>query len=534
LPFLAWAALLLSLVCWHIALQKDDGRSYFFNSDMLTIEALYRDVIAGLDLYGWRLSGAPSFFPDMVQYFLLRTLVPSVPWTVLIYGLVSFAIMLSGWLALWRCFPAGRLGREHAPVVLAAAASAAAAAWGLVDYSSRFLLANTSHAGPLVMLPWSFFLTLQLGRPSSELSPGKRMACAVTLCILVVLGVASDKLFLAQVTVPVMAVVAWRVFAGRASWPVATGFIALLGGCVAGGLLVFRLLSRYPVVANYEKWGFPIDADVWACHGAWILRMWSRHPVHAMAVTAFLALAAWVFVRACRKPRSMRGGADAEPAEAFAIFYIAGFAANAGMLLFAGNTDGVAISRYAMAFLFIPAWWGWPFLVQAFAPARAWLAGDVAAKRLCIASLALMAACLPILSDAPVLKQCADYYPRYLRRLDKELARRDLHDGIADYWMAKHLSCLSHRDLRLAQVVFTFQPYFWVNNWASYRIRPQFAIVDLEWHNPDHRVNERLIVERYGAPADYFVCDRLLVLVYNRPTDRAFQSMFASYDDTPK
>ncbi len=512
---IAWLAFFLTLAAWHIHIDKTGDRNYFFNSDMLTLETLYRDVVAGADLSTWRLSGAPSFFPDMPLYFGIRAVIPPLHWSVLAYGLALFMLTTAGWIAVARFIKI-----DEAFVILGIAVGSWIAALGTLHVSSLYFLANTSHSGILMLMPWALLLTLQL---ATEPWTPRRI---VLLWLLMFLASASDNLFIPQVAAPLCVLFLFYAWRRKTTWKASAAFIALAASAIAGGAMGAKAIVRYSVMANYVKAGAVVSPELRAAYLAWWQELWRRWPVHAAIVVLFLLVAAVVLVRSRREDADLAAGG-------FAVFCLAGAAANFAVLVAAGMADAASVTRYMMATFYIPIWWGWPFIVRAWAGCRMWMEG--ARGRFAAAALALVviAATLPWMRDVKRLAHYAHYDPKDVRSLDHQLAKRHLHNGIADYWSAKYVTCLSRHDVRLAQVLSSLAPFFWVNNWASFRMEPDFVVVDTEQHSPDHHLDPQRIVEHFGPPADYFVCGRYLVLVYDRPSDRDFHRLFAGLGDKP-
>jgi hypothetical protein len=527
-PWLAWIAFFLSLAAWHVSLVQTGWRDYFFNSDMLTIEALYRDVAAGVSLGEWRLSGAPSFFPDMPVYFTLRTFLADPAHAVLLFGLTYLALMIGGWCLLWRAMHAASWDRACGSVALAAAAGMLMANWRGLHEVSVYMLANTSHSGVLVMMPWCLWLFWMAAGMTGAKPAGRGMA-GVALALLVAAGTASDNLFIPQVFVPLVVVAGWllwmRAYRARVALPMLAGIL----GAGMAGLWLGRQLNLYPVLGHYVKWTLPwSDPAIVGCLTRWWVTLWKTLPAHAFVVFAYAMVASLVAVRALWSRFSDAGPRRTGVGDALALFYVAATGANLLLLVIAGHADPGSVTRYMMVTFVVPVFFGWPLLLQAIGSTGDGTIPPRRGRALCAVCVVVVAGQVPLLAHGHVLSRYATYYPPQVACLDEELARRGLTHGFADYWQAKRVTCLSRHGVRLVQVTKRMEPFFWVSNWAWYRAEPQFIVIDpAQGDAVTHRFEEEAIRAQFGEPQDVFDCPPLRILVYNRPTDVAFKGLFA-------
>lgn len=522
IPHLAWTAFVLALACWYIRLETTGERGYFFNSDMVAIELFCRDLKAGIDLSNWQFSGAPSFFPDFGLYLVLSSMLPSIAWRVLAYSLASVLLMTAGWVALWRLSPAGRAGTRPSIMYAAIALGMCGAMWRVLDKSSVFTLAAVSHSGILVLLPWILWSTFRLAGISGPVTGARRMAHCIFLWVLLAAGFASDKLMLPQVIAPVMAVVLLLLAQRQVSLGRTAGLMALVVTGTIVGIALFRLVASRALPPFFIEHEGPLWRDVLHCFSAWISMTWTTIPFHASMVLLFTIASMVIVVRAIRSWQDP----DRIVPQALAVFFLAGAASSLGAMAVTGMTNAASVTRYMMPTFFIPVVWGWPILVQAFAPAQAWVTGR--RGELVAAAVALLAILLsaPALRDAKVLAHYGDYYPRDIRHVDKSLARRGLRHGIAGYWSAKQFRGLSRYGIDVVPVLRTMEPYCFVDNWSLYTNQPQFVLIDRSFNHRDHRLDEHAIIARYGLPASAFQHGNLLVMVYDGPSNTTFQSMF--------
>ena len=88
------AAFLLLLICGLMLLRKAAMPEASVTSDLLYLEALYKDLfVRHLPIGGWTLSPAPYFFPDLPVYFVLRGLAGDLLSALYLYSLFMLSCL---------------------------------------------------------------------------------------------------------------------------------------------------------------------------------------------------------------------------------------------------------------------------------------------------------------------------------------------------------------------------------------------------------------------------------------------------------
>ena len=122
-----------------------------------------------------------------------------------------------------------------------------------------------------------------------------------------------------------------------------------------------------------------------------------------------------------------------------------------------------------------------------------------------------------------------DYYPSYVECIDEHAEELGIKYGVAQYWQARPITELSRVGLRVVQVLRDLSVYHWCNNKYWYDIEPEFVIIDLKHPEPSAlRLDEKLIIERYGIPDNTFICEQSKILVYTRK-DSGLRNLFREY-----
>lgn len=512
-----WALLLLAALSLLAALTAQPSlRFFFYNADALYLPALIKDILSGAALQGWKLPPAPYFFPDLPLFFLFQVLLGDFRPAVLAYSLAQAAGLGLAWQALGRAalkenarwlngwFPAA-LG-----LLLALAAS---------GRFNLFLPAALSahHTGTLLTA------LLALACLAAWLTSPHKVFWLVLAGLLVFLGTASDSLLVLQFVLPVGLAALLLGLARRTSQRQIGLLLLVLLAAAAGGLAVGGLLP-YPSLSPYLSFSPAGLRTALLRLADWVGGLWIAHPFLCLLWAAgFLAAwAAW-FTGWHRQ---------AAPAFLLACGWLA--------LLAPLNLAGLALSgsmseRQYLAAVIVPAFFSWPFLAAALrmhlGPPYRWVA--------LMALLAAVVLNLPALNSISNILSLAHLMPVEVSCLDGLAAQFGLKAGLGDYWQARTFTLFSQLGVRVAPVNDNLTPQHWVGSLSAFEGEFQFAVIDEDprWGG---RLNEDLIRQRFGPPAEVYFCPNSnpdkppsKVLLYNRPADSTFRRPFANYQDEP-
>jgi hypothetical protein len=186
--------------------------------------------------------------------------------------------------------------------------------------------------------------------------------------------------------------------------------------------------------------------------------------------------------------------------------------------------------RYFLPTMLIPLFFGWPFLIAQSEKLRAVIDRKYVTYGLMMITLLVSSWFGPLsnLKNIASLTQLSDYYPEFVKCVDHNTQKRNIRNGLAQYWHAKYVSMLSKNDLHVVQVRQVQLRLFlehWINNLNWYNNDFEFVIT-FEFPGPGGSIYEHFLVGAFGKPADTFWCDEKKVLVYNREEDSKFQQLF--------
>jgi len=94
--------ILFSLFLYLFLNSIDDYKiGSFFNGDTVYLPSLYKDIfIDRFSISGWHFSAAPSFFPDMLLYFILMFITGDLTISTFIYAIIQPVLLLLSFLIL--------------------------------------------------------------------------------------------------------------------------------------------------------------------------------------------------------------------------------------------------------------------------------------------------------------------------------------------------------------------------------------------------------------------------------------------------
>lgn len=444
---LAWLALVAALLCCFGQLADAPLRHRFYMADYLYLPALFHDLSHHTDLSGWRLTPAPYYFPDMLLYFALESVTHSFHLSIVLYGILQVLGIAIGWqLVLKKAAPDNPLPRVASLLLLTFLVVALARAH--IFYLDIFLSGN--HISLALALPW---LSLALLSDSKKYGP-----LLALLCFLLTL---SDRLFLLQVLLPLLAVsVAFPRTVPTRRWalPLQLGISAGLG--MGAG----RLLDRYHTLAEQQAYSLAHRSEGRQELAQWIGELGKITPTGgALLVASLLALIIALGVGARKKQLASFG-----PKLALALLLQVLGALLAVPLL------GLGAHRYFSGMVLTLSIASIPLLLSLFSPHR------LGAPLLALVALALAAPGLPALGH---LGDWTSYYPPLIRQLDETVGTTPGAVGVGSYWWAKYVQLLSRRGVQVLPITSEGKPFHWINNRAVFKAEPHFALLDAPYYS---------------------------------------------------
>lgn len=535
-------------------------QSWLIDSDLCWPAVLYQDVIRdGYSLRTFQFSAVTFWFPDVACFFAIRAVVGSAGEAIVIWAWAVFLLVVLAAAWMTRTFADGP-ARGYALALVASLGAIYAgyiASFSFQTFAQQQFLLPLYRPGTLACLFAALALTGGVVRRGG-------LWQHLALAVLCTLAVFSDRLFGVWFTVPViLAVVACRLLIGAngndSNFPVAwsrVGSLALAVG--AGSLLGHFAILTFPTdtvdpLANYFTgvvWKDSFNRLVLFGNVLWAEIIDGNALVIAAAV--WYPVCAAVGLRAIiLRVANAEWRTRINPAFTFFCLFslvmaacgVAVFILTKTSYLNVGKTPWPGYSRYFQGQLGM-AIFGWAVLASRgiMVARRAWLRGAITAVPL---------VCLVVLNASlttdgrGTASDLTDIYPDFVADIDRVCQERNLHHGLAGYWLAKRVSVLSRAGVVLHQTTHCessevgFHADFWLNNGAHFwrgpadspdDFRPTFFVVPTsEWIFPE--LNEDLLTARLGEPAERIpIRQNLVMLIYNRPQDSLVHN-FAEFDE---
>lgn len=513
---ISWMAFLLALaLVFANFISGSLNRGFFYNSDALYLPSLFRDLfIEHGHITNWFLPQAPCFFPDMLLYFLTRVFVTNFHLAIVFFAVIQMSTFMLGLIWLNRRM-SGRQPVVQCALLLVGALfflQGSKISGNRPELEFFFMtISSTYHFGILL---FGIYLVALLMRGLDQEFSRKRLVWSLILplaiLVLSTLTVASDRLFIFQIILPLLPALLFLFLIGRLTWMRLVAFAMPLALAVPLGVALARrmafMIVRTPDIVFGPAAISQASSGIWS----WSAQLIHNYPVLTilwiMFMTGSLLIAMGAIYRASRQESVSRQYL------LFFVFCLMSVAINIAAMVFTGYRE----TRYCLPALIIPTFFGWPLMlgglrrVTAFME-RFWI-HHAAALVLAIYLLTLMSAGSPK-SRFAALAEWRDFYPDRVKGLDNWARQRNLKYGISDYWNARSITMLSKTDLHLVHVNPSLRPYLWINNRTWYNREFDFIMPG--------GLDQRQIQSRFGKPKEVFYPGNVpTAMVYDTPQFR--------------
>jgi hypothetical protein len=537
-----WVGLGVSFTLLYFRLVANPAvLNHWWNFDTLYAVHVYADVVTdGYPFSGWRFPIANWIFPDVCLASLWVALSGSPGVAMFGYGLTQALLLAAGFLAGARW--AGVRGRLCRVAILATGAALTCLAVhrlhaGYPPY--QYLFFPVYHTGTYVLAVWCAALALLLLRDGAA---GRRGWFVLLLFgLLCGLGALGNLLFLVYLLLPLSLALGFGVLLAlvpfrRALVPLAASWL----GSAPGFLLQRRLFDATELQAESAV-GIKV-----LCNGlhVYLTELHTRlvhnhdafHWVAVIWLGGALLLAGWAVRRQCA---AGAGGRRLSPAQGRLLVWLTtlGLAGvvTVAALLAGGNVYFQEPHCYNFALhylqpLFFTAFYGLAVvaalvgsaLLPRHAPRLAWPA----------AALSVLVPLLALARTGAPVTTLRDYQPELVRTLDELADEYGLRAGITTSefipsrcteFTSRQISLFSRKGLRAHVHLGNLDPFIHVGNRYWYTGLPDQGIDPPEYNFvvTDRDATLKVVHALFGEPAASVPCGRFLILIYNRPGDRA-------------
>ena len=438
----------------------------FVNSDTRYMTAIYTDLFVHKSgLSGWHLPSSPNFFPDMLIFSLLMTLLEGHELTALVYGVLQLTTVVILINILIKTFDpelrAGTLFFLSLSILILPFSSIL----GESHLLPSQLLFNGYHCGFFINSLLAAIFSIHYART------GRRyfLVLAASISLLATL---SDKLFIIGFVGPMLSLTLFNYF--HRSRP--RRYLILAGGIslsAIGGLGIFELISSSDAITFIStSWKVFNFQNIGPSFSELVIHMKSiiiKAPLQRLLVIMMLLffVASPVYLLA-----NLRRFMEEEEASPFRskyklLLYLALFSY---MVFFTpvinGSYVGPAIIRYNYAALLMASL-GFIYLLHIllFSRLKTAVIGKYLAHVCAVLLLLLLLQNGTKNQAGKGLSDFINYYPESARILDSLKSQHQLKYGVSEYWQALHNTQFSENDVRLYTVWDeNFRPWYHATN----------------------------------------------------------------------
>ena len=472
------------------------------NSDSLYLAGLYRDIfVDGVSIRHWTLQQAPSLFPDLPLFFLLRAITGNAVLATgaycaaqLLFGaaLVAMLAMDLGFERPWRAWLAALL-----------AMSTLAYLTSFGDFLHAFFLPSCH--GMCVWVGLGCFLLIERQLKRRRLN----LWSLSGVFVLSSLTLASDRLYLLQVVAPLGAALCFAAFIARSNRALLALYAAALGLSVIAAYFV-ELLPRAigmkvppsppELVLHWQrirdmvgKLPLPDDRTV----------QWLNLALLVVSLVVGLAVvAAPILGRGT--PRAGLGQRRHFAASAFVLTMVITFFG----VGFSGAVWEVWCARYL-----------WPLFPLPYVVVALWLAlSRRLSSHIVVPAIAVV---LIAWAGAPRFSktQAAAFadsvvYPTQVACIDRVASQHGARYGYADYWHARKTTEMSKVGIHVLPVTPAFRPNDWIGNMAWFE---HVATIHSPFLVLTDRITTGHVRDVLGPPLHVETCPEEQVWIYADP-----------------
>jgi hypothetical protein len=497
------------------------ARSVLYNSDMLFPISFYKGILHPVNT-DWVFSGLTPYFPDFFFGFIFWALFRDIHLTLAAYALFQVTFLAVSMLFLSKCI----FGKNYLIYSLVMIfSSIPLILFSTGDMSFVFILSWHIHSSVIGLSFFGLGLLIQLikiGSNARKLS----WKLLVSLCLLTMVAVGCDMLFISQFVAPAIAVLVSLVLMSKIRFHRMILIVISLLISAGIGISSYNLpelwgSGRKDFSSGYFNPSWDKLAINWKDFIVQFSNQINLHSWKMVVWSCFYAICLIIAVMMIRglikdKSRPLRIRSFV-----LLIFWLFQLPVVIGALVISGST----INRYFEPIVFIPVAWGWPFILGSIPGLLRFIRQKfIIACAITYISITTLAG-LIILDPVSSLRKLTDYYPDSVACVDQQVGALGLRRGIAQYWRAYPLTYLSKEGVVVVQVDPDLYPFRIVNNSDYYQDDFEFIVVD-EPMNNELSISKVTVLERFGEPAMVLSCPDIEILVYNRPGDILFRTQF--------
>jgi hypothetical protein len=519
---------------------------HFIHADTLFPAAMYQDLFVDhYPIQGWQFPTAPFWFPDCLLYFICRALFSSHSLALVSYALLQFGLLVASFIFLLRTI-IPEFGR-FLTITITSSAILHLTALSHHQLDSQILVCAMrvqNHTGVAICMIMTLGLAIQFLHPMTTNVGLIRIA--LSLFLMNSLIIASDRLYIIQLSLPLVTVICWgwikyrkaseTLFSSRR----VASLLIFLGSSVIVGTAIHKWLTINDSISTYLS-----DGSASRKTAAFIFYGIQDDLIHGRFTTWFVTI--WVlmscvwlgssFIRRSRHASNLEdlGPLSNQATRTMIHFSLLLVVCNILAFIVTGalfaypdaNPDWKVTSKY-----FLPIYWI-PFYIWGI-----WFTRNRLIVPISVIVLIVTTVFISISLSQPRSPQrdFIDFYPPIVQEIDQLAEKYNLHDGVGGYWESRLITLFSKRGVRVHPIQprlinSNVIPYHWVTNIKWFSIQadarypfPKYDFVILK--APNFESDRSEWDQYFGEPAITTACQDLTISIYNRDSDHRFRNMF--------
>ncbi len=493
----------------------------FYNSDTMYLPSLYKDLfIDGAHYSGWKLTPAPFFFPEMLIYFLLQSFIKDFQISL---QLTQFACISLCSIVIGFIFSKYKKNNSQILPFVYSFIS-----FGVVFVVIRQIFPSNEfnasvpfmlpgyHIGALLFCFLSFFLSLKALQ--NNISLIERRMIYLFLFIVSFIAFFSDLIYFVQFAFPFFATLIVLFLLKRIEFNQIKFFVIIISSSLLLSKILARFLIHYRALHDHLSRVDKVQAAKSSFTA--LLHDSISSPILTIFIFFFIGTCFFVFIKnlLLKKKLSLK-------IETFLIFAILMIICNIAAVILSGMYAPFSFHscfRYLLSIVFIPYFACFLFIFQ-FSEKNIKILYS-------IISIILGIGLYFPLSNINNLKLINNYQPSLVSCLDKNVAKYQIKNGLAQYWDSKIVTMFSKKDLFV--VASTPHPqnnpvnmFHWINNIDWYKKKFDFIIYDPKAPEGWQFDKDKLI-KSFGEPNQTFQCGQKQIWIYKG--NSKFESYFAN------
>ena len=504
--YLAWITYVFSILLF-LKINGNILIDTITDADRMYLPTLFRDLfILGGHFSGWKVGGAPYFFPDMLLVFLFYGLFDNVIICFLLVGFLYLIILCVLWLKIGKYFVSSEIYGCFRLFVLFSLSIVLNSSTGFSFIQPHYAFLHFSNVLGFTLIMYLLLLIIDDKR-----SKNTKSLCVFFIIVISFLYSMSDAYFIVQVVLPITCVLFIYVaaFDRGALLFVKLGILLLFASSC--GFYTYYSFEHYASIKIYWHPSLA-QRDIinsLKIEYSWLRYFISEHKYHFTGCALSISLMVCCIIQ--KRLRNI-------PLLLLSLSIIASIIITVAFTTIAGSFIDNNSKRFLFPVTILPIYSFFIFLFL-FLNKHKKTVKIITGLIVIIAIIRTMTAVDCDLLNS--IKSTIGYYPDDIRCVEEYAKEKKYRYGMASYWNSKPLFILSKSHLILNQVLPTLVPRHWSNNIEWYLKYPADYIITNENDDKINQISEKRLLIMAGYPSIMKKCGKYSV--YEIKKDEAYK-----------